>query len=431
VRANYAAVFRGADGHVDAAATISRLQEMKVNTYAYLVYRSTDWDDLNTGFAAAAQAAGITLWIYLVPPSECPPDPTCSGYLPYKKDYAGWARGIGALANKYPVIKAWAIDDFNANASFFTPTYTSQIRAAGRSVSPTLDLYPVVYYNALTQSFVDSYASVIDSVIMPYRDDPYRNTQWTGTLRGQLDTISARLAPKGRKLILMIYATTLSNTILPPDVEYVRSLTAIGMQYTNAGTIAGVIQYVLPITPDRPLGSNQSHGTGRGALVFTLRPNTATSAGNYAQAVTTVRLNAGSTSCKMIIWHTDDRTTASPLGYHMKQALVAGNLVWQRDVASEDTDWYTSSEKEIAPYMVNGAAALTLRLYEAKGVTNYHVTARFDDIRLTGCSASNQAFETTGGWTFSRGGGYVLGSIYTYDPVYSTTVFNAVAALYQ
>jgi hypothetical protein len=269
-------------------------------------------------------------------------------------------------------------------------------------------------------------------VIFPFRDDPLRNTQWTGTLRVQLDTLASRLATKGRKLILMVYATTLSNTVLPPDVEYVRSLTAIGMQYTAAGTIAGVIQYALPLTPDRPLGTNQSHGTGLGALVFTVRANQATTAGTYAAAVATLRLNAGSTSCRMVLWHTDNRQTSSPSGYHTKQAIVAGTLVWQRDVASEETDWYTSAPVELGSYFVNGSAALTLRLWEKAAVSNYGVTARFDDITLTGCTVSNPAFETTGGWSLSRGGnGAVLGSVYTYDATYSTTVLNAVAQLYQ
>ncbi|HZM77637.1 MAG TPA: hypothetical protein VFC19_18110 [Candidatus Limnocylindrales bacterium] len=432
VRASYAAAIRGTDNHIDAAATIARLQAMNANTYAYLVLRDTDWGDLQSAFAAAAQAAGITLWIYLVPPSECPPDTTCSGYLPYKKDYAAWGRAIATLAVQYPVVKAWAIDDFNANSGFFTPAYTGQIRAAARAISPTLDLYPVVYYTALTQSFVDSYGSVIDSVIFPYRDDPLRNTQWTGTLRAQLDTVSQRLATKGRKPILMVYATTLSNTVLPPDVAYVRTLTTIGMQYTAAGTIAGVIQYALPLTPGRPLGANQSHGSGLGALVFTVRADQATTAGSYAAAVATVRLNSGSTSCRMVLWHSDNRQTSSPIGYHIKQAIVGGTLVWQRDVASEETAWYTSAPLELAPYFSNGAAALTLRLWEKAGVSNYHVTVRFDDITLTGCSVSNPTFETAGGWTLSRGGnGGVLGSVYTYDPAYSTTVLNAVAQLYQ
>lgn len=132
----------------------------------------------------------------------------------------------------------------------------------------------------------------------------------------------------------------------------------------------------------------------------------------------------------MVLYHTDSRNTNSPLGYHLKQALVSGTVVWTRDVGSEGTDWYTSAPEDIAPYMTNGVDTLTLRLYQAKGVSNYAVLARFDDITLTGCAIANPTFETTGGWTFTRSGGPVLVSQHIYDPEYSTTVHAAVARLY-
>lgn len=432
IRASYANPVRRADGHVDAGASVNRLQQMNANTYAFLVRGRQDWDDLRLEFAAAAQAAGINVWVYLLPPSECPPDPSCSGYAPYLKDYGAWARGIATLSVQYPAITAWVMDDFNANAAFFTPTYVGQIRQAGRAVQPGLEFYPVVYHNAITQSFVNLYASVIDSLIMPYRDDPYRNTLWTESVRSHLDSASALLAAKGRKLILMVYALTLSGTQVPSDVDYVRQVTTVGMEYTRSGRIAGVIQYALPLTPGRPQSGdvNFSHGNGLGALVFTVREDQATSAGSYAAAVATLRLDTGSTSCRMIIWHSDNRDTNSPIGYHAKQALVAGVKVWERDVASEGTDWYTSTPVEVAQHMVNGAAALTIRLYEKAGVANYNVIARVDDIGLSGCSIANPAMESTGGWTFTRGGGPVLAGQHTYDRAYSTAVLDAVATLY-
>jgi hypothetical protein len=432
VRASYATPVRRADGHVDTAATVARLRALNATAYAFLILGPYDWDDLRLEFAPAAQAAGIEVWVYLVPPSECPGGTSCSEYLPHRRDYVAWARAIGELARAYPVVRAWAIDDFNANASLFTAAYTRQIRAAGRSVHPPLELYPVVYYGALTQSFIDAYAAGFDAVIFPYRDDPYRNTLWTDSLRPQLDTLSARLARQNRRLILMPYAMTLSLTTVPPDVDYVREVTSVGLEYARAGRIAGVVEYALNLTPGR--GQNGatpvSHGTGRGALMLTVRGGQSTSAGDWAAARATVRLDPGSTSCRMVLWHTDDRATTSPTGYHLKQALVAGHTVWQRDVASEGTDWYTSSPIDLMPYLVGGAAALVIRLYEAKGVSNYQVTARIDDIQLTGCSTVNPDFETTGGWTYTRSGGHVLAGQHTYDPAYSTTVFDTVAGLF-
>ncbi|GGP52041.1 hypothetical protein [Saccharothrix coeruleofusca] len=424
VRASYANPVRSG-GRVDAAATVARLRALNANTYAFLVHNENDWNDFEP-FLREAQAADLTVWAYLVPPSECPGgEDTCAQYLPHKKNYVAWAQAVGALAKKYPVLRALAMDDFYYNRSFFTPAYTAQVRAAAG-----IDFYPVVYGNQLTADFVTRYGSTMDSLILPFNDAPNRNTLWTGSLRGQLDRAIALLAEKNRKLILMVYASTLSNTTVTPDVGYVRAVTAVGVEYTKAGRIAGVIQYALPLTPDVPQNKDVSFAhTGRGGLVFTVHGNTTTQAGDFAAASTTIRLDEGSTSCSMVLWHSDDWEPATA-GYHMKQALVAGTRVWQRDVASEGTDWYTSAPKDLTPYLTGGSATLTLRLYEAKGVGNYRVVARFDDVLLTGCHIANADFETTGGWTFTRGNGPVNGGIHISDPVYSSSVHAAVAALY-
>jgi hypothetical protein len=427
-RATYAAPVLLADGHVDAPATISRVQAMNANAYAFLVRKSIDWGDL-VDFLPVAQAAGVKVWVYLVPPSECPGGTTCADYVPYKKDYAAWGRAIGTLSAQYPVLTAWAMDDFDQ--TFFTPAYTTQIRNAGRAVQPTLEFYPVVYAYSFTQAFVDKYAATIDSVIFPFRDDPNRNTLVSSTLRAQLDQFAARMAAKNRKLILMVYASTLSSTTVPPDVEYVETATTVGMEYMAAGKIAGVIEYALPLTPGRPQNSDVpiSH-SGDSGLLFTVQAEKATAAGDYASASTTVALDAGSTSCRMVLWHTDNRPATSPSGYHQKQAFVGGVQVWTRDVASEDTAWYTTAPVDITSHLTNGSATLLIRLYEKAGVSNYAVTARFDDVTLTGCHISNPTFETAGGWTYARRGGAVLVGRHTYLADYSSAVLEAVARHY-
>jgi hypothetical protein len=43
---------------------------------------------------------------------------------------------------------------------------------------------------------------------------------------------------------------------------------------------------------------------------------------------------------------------------------------------------------------------------------------------------ANPGLETVAGWSYSRTGGAMQVGQHLYDPVYSTTVFNTVAALY-
>jgi hypothetical protein len=532
VRASVGAPIRLADGekpigctkrgHVDAQRTIARLQALNANTYAFFVQCERDWDDLRGEFAAAAQAAGLKLWVYLLPPSSCPPKGkgTCAEYGPYCEDYLAWARAIARLSARYPVVTAWVIDDFAVNAdtsrpwptspildrrlvgcspratqpifdakeAIFTPDSMGAIRRESREIQPRLEFYPVVYSDALTSEFVNAYGPTMDAVILPYRDDPYRNTLWTSTLRCQItdalvalagqedkpcliaDALDA-LAGQGDELVLMVYAHPLSDTTVTPDVAYVHRITSIGMQESRAKRIAGVIQWWLPLTPGLPQRNDLPARTGDSVAVLAVDGKKATSAGDWAEASTRIVLDpdSGSPSCRLVAWHTDNRhpnitqvgltrslasnatrpaagvrrprLPRAPRGYHFKQVVVAGSTVWERDVAVDQTAWEGLGPLELlelSPQLQSdGKAELSLRLYEKAG-SKYRVRARFDDVTLTGCHTDGDpGFERNGAaWVYSRrgaagsGDGPVIAGHHTYHREYSTRVFDAVRNLY-
>jgi hypothetical protein len=458
VRATFAAPIRGDDGRVNVHATIRRVRALHANAYAFQIKRDTDWQDLRR-FARVAQVRELDVWVYLAPPCR-PSGGECPDYEPFQDDYVAWAAAIARLSVSYPVVTAWVIDDFATHTEpprdqtqryvSFTPSYMSTIREAVRNIQPRLELYPVVYRYLLTSRFVETYARFFDALIMPYQDDPYRNNLLTDTLPQQLEDASELLEPRRRELILMVYAHPLSSRgatprtrkiTVPPDVEYVRRATSVGLRYSRAGVIAGVIQYVLPLIPGRPQVSEVSAHSGGSMAVAAVDGGTATSAGNWAGALTRIVLDSRSSKCRMKIWHRDNRTVDSRVGYQVKQVLVAGDTVWQRDVASDGTAWYTSRRLDLTPYLARGQAQLILRLYEKSGVSNYRVSVRFDDISLTGChTTGDPGFESSGSaWTYIRRGGPVIdgrqtGPViagrHTADPIYSSTVFKAVAELY-
>ncbi len=149
--------------------------------------------------------------MYLRSPSGCrdssgDSDPSCSEYLPYRNNYDDWAVAIAQPSKHYPVVRAWAMDEFanSNNLEYLTPAYLSHVRQVSRAIQPTLEFYPVVYHQYITQSFVSDYAPVMDALIMRFRDGLYRNTAWTGTLRNHVDSAAAVLASRSRKLILMV-----------------------------------------------------------------------------------------------------------------------------------------------------------------------------------------------------------------------------------
>jgi hypothetical protein len=120
--ADYNHELRLPDGHTDNEAMATRLKELGINTYFWLIWHApTDWDDLQR-FLPKARAAGIKVWVYLAPPSESPPH-TKLYSEPFQLDYHRWAREIARLSLQHTNLTAWVIDDFYANHAFFTPAY--------------------------------------------------------------------------------------------------------------------------------------------------------------------------------------------------------------------------------------------------------------------------------------------------------------------
>jgi len=99
--ADYNSELRRADGRVDSDAMVTRLKELRVTTYYWLIWHApTDWDDLKL-FLPKAREAGIEVWVYLVPPSECPPQYGKQHSEPFRLDYPRWAEEIAQMQPKF------------------------------------------------------------------------------------------------------------------------------------------------------------------------------------------------------------------------------------------------------------------------------------------------------------------------------------------
>src|SRR5215471_10561735 len=157
-----------ADGrrHIDTRATLGKLRDLHANTYFYLVHSQTDWDDLVADFLPAAARATIDVWLYFVPPSECPD--TCT--LPFDKDYIRIAGEIARLSLRHPNLRGLAIDDFADNLKLYTPEYVGRMRDAGTAANPKFKFFPLLYWRSMRPDFLDQYAPAIDGVIFAYRD---------------------------------------------------------------------------------------------------------------------------------------------------------------------------------------------------------------------------------------------------------------------
>jgi hypothetical protein len=346
---------------VDVPATIAALQRANVNTYAYMIFgdanaAGADSDDMTRAqwevlpsFLAAAQAAGIDVWVYLVPPSESyggdrsiPVPQRRSTYAPFYWDYVRWATEIAELAVQYPNLRAIAIDDFAGNTAEwgsqyifrFTVPYVNSMRNAAKAIAPWITVHPVLYYtqfynNAAISSY---YRQVVDGYIFPYND---------------------MIGPYG------------ANTIYTERADAMTRLTA---------------------------SMTKCHG-GNGCLQLGFPVSTPSTAGWYGSVNQTVSVRPSSTY-SLSFWTNDDFIGGHTAGYHFLQVLVDGRLAWEKDV-SNYSGWTRYTVNLTSLLQGKTSATLTLRLYEKRGVSNFHVSAWFDDLVATGFTVQNPGFESS------------------------------------
>jgi hypothetical protein len=169
--ADYDSEPRRADGHVDGDALLTRLKELHVTTYYWLVWHArTDWDDLKAFLPKAAQA-NIEIWVYLVPPTESAPREGELYCEPFRLDYGRWAEEIARLSLQHTNLTAWVIDDFFANHEFFTPAAVRDLQTRAKRVNPRLAFLPLMYFGEIRRAFVQDYREVIDGVVVAYPQD--------------------------------------------------------------------------------------------------------------------------------------------------------------------------------------------------------------------------------------------------------------------
>jgi hypothetical protein len=428
--ADYAGEIREAnarpDGykHLDTPAMIEKLKDLHANTYYYLIYHSpaTDWDDLQNEFAPAAQAAGIQIVVYLVPPTET----TSTQYSgPYKNDYVAWAKALANLSLQYPNLVSWAIDDFTLNLNTFTPTYLDAMKQAAKSINPNLMFTPQIYTVGLTPTFLQTRAAYFDGIIIAFRDDPHRNTQvWTSE-QSQIDSAYQMLQPYNLPLYWMVYASRLSKTPAAPSAEYIDHVTQIALDNIKQGKLKGIITYVLQkdLTPGLEASDNRAYN-GQGYLSLWVPGGNPTSAGQFVSASQTITPDG--TGNETLTFQTMDEGP-NVSGYHIKQLLVDNQVVWEQDTANTtiDNQWQSVTVDLKGALANKSSATLTLRLFEKKAVNNFYVAIGFDQLQPSGFTLKDSDFESNTVWTLSTNPN-LIGNVSLYDPNRRANAYNAV-----
>lgn len=412
-----------ADGyrHIDTSRLISKLRQEGLNTFVYGIWDSpTDWSDLINEFAPAAQRAGIRIWVYIVPPSECFTNPTpvlngrCS--QPFGEDYVRWGTEVATLSTRYSNVVALGIDDFaiGDNAKLFTPAYMQSIVDAIDAVNPHLGLYTTAYLGqALDDGFYETYGRYIDGVIYPYLGKA-NNTQDVSEVGANIDAIRAHTAPLGLGLMFLAYSGRFLDAVVAPTASYVAKVISAVRPYLADGRIMGINLYGLPL-PGRPMVTAENraaHGIGR--LSLSVSHNTGTKVGDFAQAQQQVRVDPA--AGRYIVSFSDYDEYSGDLngsaGYHIKQILVDGQPVWSSDVTDPGGETWQRRTVDLTNVLRGKTSAvLAFRLYEANGVGDYPIDVSIDDVSGEGFTVANGGFEQSNGWQLSTNSTGVLPAI--------------------
>jgi len=115
--------------------------------------------------------------------------------------------------------------------------------------------------------------------------------------------------------------------------------------------------------------------------------STASAAGYYGAISRNITVSQDETV--QITFYQTDSYTGSTSGYHYKQLLVDGNVVWEEDVAGGTTDF---TEEAVTVSLTAGTHTVTLRVYDKRGVSNFHVDVYFDDIAIQGYTDSKPSY---------------------------------------
>ncbi|RAK42179.1 UNVERIFIED_ORG: hypothetical protein DFS12_1011540 [Chitinophaga ginsengisegetis] len=223
---------------IDCDKLISELKDLHANCYNWLVLTGHDeWEDLPV-FLPKARAAGIKVWVTVLPPSETYIPNYCSE--PYRNDYFKWAEELAKLSLVYDNLVAWSIDDFpvEKNMKLFTRPYIREMRQKMNAINPNFGFIPCIYYRDFTPQFAREYGGFFDGVLFPYYAASRGKGNFTdyNTLTNELKVFKACFG-KNIPIIVDVYAGEVSFLQGIASPSYIYNLIKLANANADGATI--------------------------------------------------------------------------------------------------------------------------------------------------------------------------------------------------
>jgi hypothetical protein len=320
--------------HVNTDFLIQRLNDLGANTYMWLIYQNVnDWDDLQV-FLPKAKIAGISVWVYLVPPSETPAsgNQKFTKYSePYRLDFIKWAEEIAKLSLRYSNLKGYVIDDFWNNTpssedtyQLFTNSYIDSFVTTGKTINPNIKFYALMYPQQ----------PVFDS-------------------NDQLNTLSMDSLFNPKRIDGVVLAYSQDSVHIEREIDFF-----------NDSFVGVVVSH--------PMGTRSTKGDY-----------------GFAHQIVTI---TDPDSESITIQHFDSQEGVTP-GYHILQLRVDGRVVWSKDVSG----YHDSTETiDLTNYIHNQTTSeIQLGIFNSSIVYNFYIDVWFKIVSVHGISYSPSKWTTS------------------------------------
>jgi hypothetical protein len=117
-------------------------------------------------------------------------------------------------------------------------------------------------------------------------------------------------------------------------------------------------------------------------------------------------------------------------GYHFKQLLINGSVVWEEDVAGGTNDWREIKVDASEHVHGNSNVSIAFRLLDKKGVGNFGVRWRLKDLRAEGLKLS-ASLDKPAQWKLEQRGPFEAGfgeALQKHEPRFHIPLFVMTAA---
>lgn len=230
----WATPIEGPVHQLDVPATVQALRANEFDCYVQVIGSGVpnSFSDLKR-LLPAAQSAGISVWVVLIPPTEG------GNSLPYRTDFVAWMKALAHLSLKYSSLRGANIDDLfiGANAKLFTHAYLRSIYQAKQRIDPNFLFVPTVY--DLGPAEANLLRGCVDGVWF-WWVNLEKNDGWRSLLEDSRIVVHGRFPVYGG-----VYAHSTSwHRQGSPSPAIVKGALEIACRYSN-----GAVVWNLPLEP--------------------------------------------------------------------------------------------------------------------------------------------------------------------------------------